>query len=205
MPLAQFDTAYAEGSPPWVIHEPQPVVDELERAGLITGEVLDPGCGTGEHTIMLAARGHEVLGVDFSPNAVAQADANARRHGVDVRFEVADALDLGDQQRFDTIVDSALFHVFGPQDRAAYARSLHRVCRTGGVVHLLALSDAGPGMGPQISDSAIRDAFTDGWEIEDLQPSTYRVIVPPYADSRLGYEVDKPADLVAWLARIRRR
>lgn len=204
VPRTEFDSAYATGTPPWVISEPQPAIVELERAGWITGDVLDAGCGTGEHTIHLARRGYNVLGIDFAPHAIELAQANAARQDVAARFETADALHLGDEPRFDTIVDSALFHVFGPEDRVTYARSLHRVCRPGGVVHVLALSDAGPGLGPQISDRLIREAFVDGWELEDLRTSTYRVIVPPYADPRLGLEVGKPADIVAWLARARR-
>lgn len=204
MPQSQFETAYTEGSPPWVIDEAQPAIVELERTGLIGGDVLDPGCGTGENAIMLAARGHRVLGIDFAPTAVARASAKAEQQAVDVRFEVEDALHLGSEPRFDTIVDSALFHVFGPEDRLAYARSLHAACRENAVVHVLALSDAGPGLGPQISDTAIREAFAEGWDLEELRPSTYRVMVPPYVDPRLGLEIGKPADIIAWLARARR-
>ncbi|PRC51693.1 SAM-dependent methyltransferase, partial [Mycobacterium sp. ITM-2017-0098] len=87
----------------------QAVVD-LERAGLITGRVLDVGCGTGEHTILLAAAGYDVLGVDGAPTAVEQARRNAKAQGVNARFEVADALNLGSSTTYDTIVDSALFH-----------------------------------------------------------------------------------------------
>lgn len=203
----QFESAYTPEAPPppWVIDEPQPEIVELERAGWIGGDVLDPGCGTGEHTILLTRLGYRVLGVDFAKGALEQARANAARQGVDARFEVADALDLGGEPRFDTVVDSALFHVFGPTDRKRYADSLHRVCRPGALVHILALSDAGPGLGPQISDTAIREAFTDGWELEDLRPSRYRVMVPPYVDPALGFEVGRPADIIAWLARDRRK
>jgi SAM-dependent methyltransferase len=204
VPLTQFESAYAEGFPPWVINEPQPAIVELERGGWITSDVLDAGCGTGEHTILLARLGYRALGVDFAASAIEHARANAASQGVDARFEVADVLQLGDELRFDTVVDSALFHVFGPADRMAYARSLRRVCRPGALVHILALSDAGPGLGPQISDTAIREAFTEGWQLEEMRPSRYRVIVPPYVDQQLGLEVNRPADIIAWLARYRR-
>ena len=43
----------------------EPTVDELlgEVAGL---DIVDVGCGTGRHALRLAARGAEVVGVDFS-------------------------------------------------------------------------------------------------------------------------------------------
>ncbi len=71
-------------------------------------------------------------------------------------------------------------------------------------MHVLALSDAKPGLGPQISDTAIRDAFGEGWRMEELQPSTYRVIVGAEDGARLDLRVGSRADMAAWLARARR-
>ena len=67
--LSRFDEFYRTTTPPWVIGEPQPAVIELERAGLIRGTVLDVGCGTGEHTILLTRLGYDVLGIDFAVDA----------------------------------------------------------------------------------------------------------------------------------------
>src|SRR5438445_11227273 len=108
----RFDEAYKSGSAPWVIDQPQPVVVTLEQDGWIRGAVLDVGCGTGEHTIHLADRGYDVLGVDVSPAGVEQARAGAAARGVTARFEVGDVFALGDEPRYDTVLDSALFHIF---------------------------------------------------------------------------------------------
>ena len=77
-------------------------------------------------------------------------------------------MNLGDEPRYDTIVDSALFHIFDDTDRPKYVASLHDACQPGGIVHVLALSDAGRGFGPQVSDEVIREAFADGWVLEAL-------------------------------------
>lgn len=198
-----FDSAYQDGTAPWVIGEPQPALVELERGGAIRGDVLDVGCGSGEHTIHLTRLGYRVLGVDFSAPAVDTARANADGQGVPARFEVADALRLDGPPRYDTIVDSALFHVFGAEDRLRYAHSLHNACRPGGVVHILALSEDGPGLGPQVSDTMIREAFGDGWLLEDLRPSEYRAMVSPEHAAQIGL-AEGPTDFPAWLARARR-
>ncbi len=147
-----------------------------------------------------------MLGVDFSPAAVELATANAAARGVPATFEVADALALGDQPRFDTIVDSALFHIFDAAKQASYVRSLSGVCRSGGRVFVLALavSDTEPGLGPRIHDTAIRDAFGDGWTLEDLRASRYRVLVDADNAASSGLQAGQLADLPAWLARIRR-
>lgn len=206
-PTASWDSAYRSRSAPWLIGQPQPAITALDRDGWIRGSVLDVGCGAGEHTIYLATHGHDVLGVDFSPAALDVARANAAERGVPATFEVADALALGAEPRFDTIVDSALFHIFGAPERARYVRSLSRACRTGGRVFVLALamSDTEPGFGPRISDTVIRDAFGDGWTLEDLRASRYRVLVDPDNAARSGLPAGQLADLPAWLARIRRQ
>ncbi|MDQ2638144.1 MAG: class I SAM-dependent methyltransferase [Actinomycetota bacterium] len=201
--LSLFDDAYKAGTAPWVIGQPQPAIVGLEQTGLIRGEVLDVGCGAGEHTILLTSLGYKVLGVDYAPSAVAYARSNAEDKGVDARFEVADAMDLGDN-RYDTIVDSALFHIFDEADRTRYVRSLHAACRAGGLVHVLALSDRGRGFGPQVSETDLRDAFGERWTVESLTETTYRGVVAQAQADAFGLPIGTFVDEPAWLARIRR-
>jgi SAM-dependent methyltransferase len=201
----RFNAFYENGTPPWVIGEPQPAIVALEQTGVIRGKVLDPGCGLGEHTILLTRLGYDVLGVDYAPTAIEQARANAAAQGVDARFDVADAMNFTVDPGYDTIVDSALFHVFGDAaDRARYVASLHTALRPDGVLHLLALSDAGRGFGPTVSEAVIRDAFGDGWELEALDTTTYRGVVGELHSEALGLAVGTRLDEPAWLARARR-
>jgi SAM-dependent methyltransferase len=145
-----------------------------------------------------------VLGIDFAPHAVEQARANAAEQGVNARFEVADAMNLGPEPGYQTIVDSALFHIFDDADRARYVSSLHSALRPGGVVHVLALSDAGRGFGPQVSEAQIREAFGDGWTLEALDTTTYRGVVQQAQAAAIGLPVGTRVDEPAWLARARR-
>jgi SAM-dependent methyltransferase len=202
--LSRFDDAYKSRSAPWVIGEPQAAVVELQRAGWIRSKVLDIGCGTGEHTILLSRLGYDVLGIDFAPHAVEQARANAAAKGVDARFEVADAMNLGSEPGYQTIIDSALFHIFDDADRARYVSSLHVAVPPGGLVHVLALSEAGRGFGPQVSETDIRGAFGDGWVLEALDTTTYRGVVQQALTDAIGLPVGTRVDEPAWLARARR-
>jgi SAM-dependent methyltransferase len=202
--ISRFDEFYRTTTPPWVIGEPQPAIIELERAGLIRGTVLDVGCGTGEHTILLTRLGYDVLGIDFASEAVEQARRNAETRGVRGRFEVADAMKLPATPSYDTIIDSALFHIFDDADRPKYVASLHTACAPGGVVHVLALSDAGRGFGPEVSGETIRDAFVDGWDLESLEPTTYRGVVTEVHAAEIGLPIGTRVDEPAWLARARR-
>lgn len=200
-----FDDAYISRTAPWVIGQPQPAIVAWERDGWIRGRVLDAGCGTGEHTIHLARLGYDVVGIDSAPHAIEQARTNAAERHVVARFEVADALALGSDPSYDTVLDSALFHIFDMADRARYVRSLHRACRPGALVCVLALSDTGPEFGPRVSDTAIREAFGDGWAVEDLRPSQYRgVIANNDHATALARPIGDLVDLPAWLARMRR-
>ena len=62
-----------------------------ELAAEADGPVLDLGCGTGRVALDLAARGHDVTGIDSEPAFAAALAARARERGLRVRAQTADA------------------------------------------------------------------------------------------------------------------
>jgi cyclopropane fatty-acyl-phospholipid synthase-like methyltransferase len=193
-----WDGAYTASAPaPWDIGRPQPAFVRLAEQGRLSGQLLDSGCGTGEHTLLAARHGADALGVDLSPRAIELARAKAAGSGLAVRFEVADATELaGTGLSFDTIIDSGVFHVFDDPDRSRYVASLAAVLRDGGHCHLLCFSERQPGTcGPRrVSQDDLRAAFAPGWEFDGLQEATFELNRPG-----LGIPVAQ-----AWLADIRR-
>jgi SAM-dependent methyltransferase len=166
-----WDSSYAGASPPWDIGRPQPAIVRLAEAGALTGALLDAGCGTGEHTILAARLGARSLGIDVSTLAIEIARRKAAERGIDAGFRVLDALrieTLGEV--FDTVIDSALFHVFDDADRARYVAAVHAVLRPGGHLHLMCFSDRQPGdWGPRrIKESELCAALATGWRIDSL-------------------------------------
>ncbi len=178
---ADFEDSYA-GVPPWDIGMPQPAFLALAETGRLRGSVLDAGCGTGEHTLMAAERGLAATGIDAAPTAIAIAGRKAADRGLDVRLLVHDALEL-DQlgERFDTVLDSGLFHVFDDHDRARYVESLAAATKPGGVFHMLCFSDRQPGTwGPRrVSRGEIEHSFAGDWRIEVLEPVVFQTTMEP--------------------------
>jgi cyclopropane fatty-acyl-phospholipid synthase-like methyltransferase len=170
------------GTPPWDIGRPQPAFVELADAGAIRGRVLDVGCGTGEHVLMAAKLGLDATGVDTAPTAISLAEKKARDRGLTARFLVCDALNLAALgEAFDTILDCGLFHVFDDDDRARFPGSLRTAVATGGRYYMLCFSDRQPGdWGPRrVTQNEIRASFSDGWEVEAIEPATIDVTLDP--------------------------
>lgn len=187
--------------PPWDIGEPQPAIAGLEAAGEIVGDVLDAGCGLGHNAMFLARAGHRVTAFDIAPSAISQASEHARSHGCDVEFRVANATSLPDfGRRFDTIVDSALYHCLPPAERRRYLSALGGQAKPGGLLHLLCFSDARPSLGRaayNIGESELRSVTALGWQPLRLQEATITTALTLSAIKRsastAGLEADKTA------------
>ena len=168
--LEEFNTMYG-GTPPWDIGRPQPAF--LALTGELRGRVLDIGCGTGEHALMAAKQGLETTGIDSAPAAIEIARRKARERGLNVRFSVHSAIDLGSLgEQFDTVIDSGLFHVFGDEDRRAYVESLKTATGPGARYFMLCFSDQQPGdFGPRrVRQEEIRSSFSQGWRVDAIDP-----------------------------------
>ena len=176
-----FDASY-EGTPPWDIGHPQPAFLALARSGALSGRVLDVGCGTGEHALMAAGLGLDATGVDSSPRAIRLAERKAEERDLAPRFLVDDALELGYRsERYDTVLDCGLFHVFDDDDRASFVSSLHAIVVPGGRYFMLCFSDRQPGdWGPRrVSRAEIESSFADGWLIESIEASRLEITIDP--------------------------
>ena len=56
----------------------------------LNARILDLACGSGRHAVALAAQGHEVTGLDLSPQMIEAAKHHAKEKGVVAQFSVAD-------------------------------------------------------------------------------------------------------------------
>jgi ubiquinone/menaquinone biosynthesis C-methylase UbiE len=101
--------------------------------------MLELGCGTGTNAVMLAQSGFDVTAVDLSPLAIEQATAKAARAKVNVRFKVANILQLPDLgPPFDLVFDRGVYHGIRTVDLFGFLQTLERVTRPGGLYVTLA-------------------------------------------------------------------
>ncbi|MGH9443213.1 MAG: class I SAM-dependent DNA methyltransferase [Thermoanaerobaculia bacterium] len=98
--------------------------------------VVDLGCGTGSHAILLAERGYRVVGVDRSPEMIRIAEAKARARRVDIRWVEGDLASVDAGEAFDAAI--SMFSVFGyftaDEELAGAFRNIHRHVRPGGLL-----------------------------------------------------------------------
>ena len=88
--------------------------------------ILDIGCGTGQLTAEIARAGARVVGLDKSPEMLAE----ARKNFPEIIFEQGDATSFRFEEPFDAAFSNAALHWV--QDQAAAAASIARALRPGG-------------------------------------------------------------------------
>jgi ubiquinone/menaquinone biosynthesis C-methylase UbiE len=120
-----WSESYDEPGNPIIALE-QPVVRALLDS-VPGGRVLDAACGTGRHSRHLVDLGHEVLGIDLSPEMLNRAAANVP----EATFVEGDLRDIpAPDEHFDVVVCAlALAHL---ADLRAGITELARVLRPGG-------------------------------------------------------------------------
>ncbi|MGZ3427816.1 MAG: class I SAM-dependent methyltransferase [Polyangia bacterium] len=190
-------------APAWDVGRPQRAVYELDLAGRIGHEVLDVGCGGGEHALWLGSRGHVVCGVDPSAAAIGRAQRRARREGLAatgaVGFVVGDVgaglAAVGAGRKFDSALDAGSFHRVPVAERTAYARALAALVKQGGRAFVLCFADREKGRGgpPRVTRDELARAFAGAdWVVESVEESVL--------ESRLF-----PGGAAAWLLTATRR
>lgn len=197
--VMDWDGAYRgegefEGPPPWNIGEPQPELAALIADGKFRSDVLDAGCGFAELSLTLAAQGYTVLGIDLTPTAVAAATKAATGRGLTTAsFAQADITDFssyptGSEGRFNTVVDSTLFHSLPIEGRDGYVSAVHRAAAPGASYFVLVFAK---GAFPadmetkpnEVDADELRAAVSKHWEIDEVQPAFIHANIPDVRDA----------------------
>ena len=99
--------------------------------------IVDAGVGTGRNMPFYPPNG-EVVGIDLSPQMLAQARKRRARLGVSAELHRMDATATDfPEGRFDYVVATFLFCVLDDEDQLPALRELRRICKPGGELRLL--------------------------------------------------------------------
>ena len=174
---------------PWG-RAPSPAV-ELLAARLAPGAtVLVPGCAYGRNALALAQRGCRVVAYDYSPAAIARAQAEfAHPH---VHYVVRDALDVP-AGPYDGVLCHFLLHLFRAPERQQLVAALAAALAPGGLLLATGLSTrcAFYGNGAELEP----DTWSNpGWvPIHFYTPATLAAELAPLAILD-AHERDEPED-----------
>jgi len=99
--------------------------------------VLDLACGTGRHAVGMAKKGFRVTGVDFNPNYLEIAAADAKAAGVEARWMPGDMRALPFEREFDAIYSFfTSFGYYSDDENDQVLAALARALRPGGCLLL---------------------------------------------------------------------
>jgi SAM-dependent methyltransferase len=156
---------YKEEATPWDLGKHHPALDwTVPRLKLSKSKVLVPGCGKGHDVNRWSELGHNVLGLDFSENAVQE----ARKIYPKREFECADFFNFADKNResYDLVFEHTLFCALEPSVREKLVKAWHKSLRPTGHllgVFLVASKRHGPPFG-----------ITE-WELEQLLEKNFKI------------------------------
>ncbi len=170
-----FDLMYRLGKPAWDTGITPPEVVRTIEQGQTPGRALDLGCGTGTNSVYLVQHGWQVVGVDFSPRAIALARRKADRARVSVDLRVGDVTRLDTVAGpFDYVLDIGCFHMLDAAGRERYAQQLARLVRPEGMFMLYAFERPAPSQGDSAPAHPLVGVFSQDFEMTHVEHGGYR-------------------------------
>jgi methyl halide transferase len=180
----RWNQRYREGGDGWELGQPAPPLEQFLRhhplAPSKAGRVLVPGCGRGHEAALLAELGYDVVGLDFSTEAIKEA---RRLHGADhprLRWVQADLFDSAalkaaglEDDSLDGVVEHTCFCAIDPDRREAYRATVKGLLKPTGWLLGLFLCHGRPG-GPPFGShpTALAESWREAGMVEQLwQPA----------------------------------
>lgn len=117
--------------------------------------VLDLGCGSGRHVILLAREGYDTYGIDISQRVIAFAQQWLEREGLKADLKVGSATNLPWGERtFDVVISHGVLDHMRWEDARQATKEVARVLKPQGLfyVSLVSTRESGYGQGQQIDE-----------------------------------------------------
>ena len=107
--------------------------------------VLDIGCGTGSLSVVMSRLGHDVTGIDFSPEMIARARAKVLAATQQIEFHVMDAAHPVLKQKFDVMLCKNLLWAL-PEPKLVLERWTKMLTPNGRLVMIEGVFSSGKGL-----------------------------------------------------------
>ncbi|MBD1852901.1 methyltransferase domain-containing protein [Leptolyngbya sp. FACHB-711] len=168
-----WENCYQEGTARWDLGHPAPPFASLldsENAPL-PGRIAVLGAGRGQDALLFAERGFEVVGFDFAPSAVNDANELAQARGYQAQFLQRDIFKLSPEfdRSFDYVLEHTCFCAIDPTQREAYVQVVKALLRPAGALIALFWAhdrSGGPPFGTSLEE--IRSRFMPTFEIVSI-------------------------------------
>ncbi len=189
---ARFAERYASGEIPWAVELPPPELIAYVAAAA-PGRGLDLGCGYGRTSIYLAQNGWQVDGVDYIPQAIAEAKKRATAAGVAdrINFYASSVTQLDFLSgSYDLAVDIGCMHVFAGAELKAYRDELARLLSPGATYLLFAHLHAETAEPSRwIKEKDLRNAFARDFNLLHVEYGSTQVADnPPWPSAWYHYQ-----------------
>ncbi len=137
----------------------------LEKKGV--RKILDIGCGMGLHSIYLAGRGFDVVGIDISKEAIKQAMRLSKERKVKAVFKIGSMYKLPfGAKKFDAVVSLRVInHGTRAQIKSAI-KEIYRVLKKGGIGFITVIKILG-------RKKVIGQTKLNGLPVKIIEPYTY--------------------------------
>jgi SAM-dependent methyltransferase len=111
------------------------IEDIFRKHGCKPKTILDLGCGTGGHALILAKRGYKVTGVDRSDPMLAIAKKKANKAGFKIDFIQGDLTSLKLDRKFDAVISmfAVMSYLIANSDLAAVCKLAKDSLKNGGL------------------------------------------------------------------------
>jgi len=136
--LPWYQTSWNDvGAAPWAQDTVADVNFVCSCLGLSrSARILDLACGTGRHSLELARRGHDVVGVDLCAQSLTIGREIAVHEGLSARFMQMDVRDFAAAEEFDVVLnlwEGAIGYFETEQENARHVAVIAKSLRAGGL------------------------------------------------------------------------
>ena len=194
-----WQTRFDAGQTPWDRGGASPQLAAwLDAAQLAPCRIAVPGCGAGHEVALLAARGFDVIALDYTPAAIDRTRARLASAGLSARVEQADVLDWMPEAPLDAVYEQTCLCALHPDRWVEYAARLHAWLRPGGALWAMLMQVSRPGAAQGVIEGP--PYHCDINAVRALLPAPrWQWPAPPYA------RVSHPAGLAELAVRLERR